>query len=182
MILDEQIVYELVSSVDEGFLMKLAVVVQQARGKLSQREFSEMLGVSQSTVQQWENGKNVPSLENLEKIARRSGMLVEDLVAYLYGRTGGVTSKDILDRVEVMPSRDFAQVMRVMAGRLDTARDAPPVVKKGKASTKLSHQERSKEEEEEGLGDRLAHGVPLELGERVEVGDLETNETDGGDH
>ncbi|MBM0745767.1 helix-turn-helix transcriptional regulator (plasmid) [Phormidium sp. CLA17] len=31
------------------------------------------LEVSQSTVQQWENGKNVSSLENLEKIARIRG-------------------------------------------------------------------------------------------------------------
>ena len=132
MIWDEQIGGELVSSVDEGFLTRLAVAVQEARGKLSQREFAEILEVSQSTVQQWEGGKNVPSLENLEKIARIKGMLVEDFVAYLYGRTRGLTSKDILDRVEVMPSRDFAQVLRVMADRMDTAKDAPPVVRRGR--------------------------------------------------
>jgi len=172
MMLDEQTGYELVSSMDDGFFKKLAVAVQEARGKLSQREFAEMLGVSQSTVQQWENGKNVPSLENLERIARIKGMLVEDFVAHLYGRTGGVTSKDILDRVEVMPSRDFAQVMRVMAGRLDTARDAPPVVRRGKGSAKNSPKGMD-EGEEEGLGDRLAQAVPLELGERVEVGESE---------
>lgn len=89
---------------DEGFLGRLAIAVQEARGKMSQREFAEVLGVSQSTVQQWENGKNVPSVENLEKIARIKGMLVEDFVAYLYGRNRGVSSKDILDRIEVMPS------------------------------------------------------------------------------
>ena len=61
MIWDEQNGCELVSSVNEGFFAKLAVAVQEARGKLSQREFAEVLGVSQSTVQQWENGKNVPS-------------------------------------------------------------------------------------------------------------------------
>jgi transcriptional regulator with XRE-family HTH domain len=95
--------------VDEGFLGRLAIAVLEARGKMSQREFAEVLKVSQSTVQQWENGKNVPSLENLEKIARIKGMLVEDFVAYLYGRNRGLTSKDILDRIEVMPSRDFAR-------------------------------------------------------------------------
>lgn len=94
---------------DEGFLGRLAIAVLEARGKMSQREFAEVLKVSQSTVQQWENGKNVPSLENLEKIARIKGMLVEDFVAYLYGRNRGLTSKDILDRIEVMPSRDFAR-------------------------------------------------------------------------
>ena len=59
-------------------------------------------------------------------------MLAEAFVAYLYGRTGGLTSKDILDRVEVMPSRDFAQVLRVMADRLDTAKNAPVIVERGK--------------------------------------------------
>ena len=158
MIWKEQNGYGLVSSVNEGFFAKLAVAVQEARGKLSQREFAEVLGVSQSTVQQWENGKNVPSLENLEKIARIKGMLVEAFVAYLYGRTGGLTSKDILDRVEVMPSQDFAQVLRVMADRMATAKDAPPIMeRKGKRE-----------------GDR----VPLELPERVEM-DLDTNEADG---
>lgn len=103
---------------DEGVLKKLAVAVQEARGDRSQREFSKLLGVSQSTVQQWENGKNVPSLENLEKIARMKGMLVEDFVAYLYERTRGITSKDILDRIEVMPSRDFAQILHVIGDRL----------------------------------------------------------------
>lgn len=150
---------------DEGFLERLATAVLEARGKMSQREFAEVLKVSQSTVQQWENGKNVPSLENLEKIARIKGMLVEDFVAYLYGRNRGLSSKDILERVEVMPSRDFAQVMRVMADRMDTAKDAPPVVKRGKA--REGADERAEQEER----------VPLELPERVAVdeGDREVN-------
>ncbi|WP_281063356.1 hypothetical protein [Leptolyngbya sp. Cla-17] len=33
-----------------------------------------------------------------------------------------MTSKDILDRVEVMPSRDFAQMLRVMADRMATGK------------------------------------------------------------
>ncbi len=122
--------------VDENVLKRLAAATLEARGELSQREFAQLLDVSQSTVQSWENGKNLPNLENLEKLARRRGMLVEDFVAYLYGRNRGLTSKDILDRVEVMPSRDFAQVMRVMADRLDTAKDAPPVVKRDKVGGK----------------------------------------------
>ena len=145
---------------DEGFLAKLAVAVQEARGRLSQRDFAEVLGVSQSTVQQWENGKNVPSLENLEKIARIKGMLVEAFVVYLYGRTGGLTSKDILDRVEVMPSQDFAQVLRVMADRMATAKDAPPIMeRKGRASANA---------QPKGKGGR----VPLELLERVEMDEV----------
>lgn len=117
-------------SIDESVLRKLSIAVQEARGERSQREFAKLLNVSQSTVLQWESGRNVPNLENLEKIARLKGMLVEDFVAYLYDRTRGLTSKDILDRVEVMPSGDFAQILRVMAERLDTAQNAPPVAGK----------------------------------------------------
>ena len=167
MIWDEQNGCELVSSVNEGFFAKLAVAVQEARGKLSQREFAEVLGVSQSTVQQWENGKNVPSLENLEKIARIKGMLVEAFVAYLYGRTGGLTSKDILDRVEVMPSQDFAQMLRVMADRMATAKDAPPIMeRKGRASANAQPKGKG-EEESSDQGDR----VLLELPEPERVGE-----------
>ncbi len=117
---------------DEKVLQRLATATQEARGNLSQREFAQLLDVSQSTVQSWENGKNLPNLENLEKLARMRGMLVEDFVAFLYDRTRGLTSKDILDRIEVMPSKDFAQVLRVMADRLDTAKNSPPVVEKRK--------------------------------------------------
>lgn len=95
-------------------------------------------------------------------------MVVEDFVAYLYGCTGGLTSKDILDRVEVMPSRDFAQMLRVMADRMATAKDAPPIVeRKGKASTNA--QPKGK-----GEGEGLAQGdrVPLELLEQVEMDEV----------
>jgi hypothetical protein len=54
--------------------------------------------------------------------------------------------------------------MRVMADRMDTAKDAPPVVKRGKG--KEGADERAEQEER----------VPLELPERVEVEEKE----DGG--
>jgi transcriptional regulator with XRE-family HTH domain len=162
----------LVCGMDDGFLRRLAVAVLEARADFSQREFAEMLKVSQSTVQQWENGRNVPSLENLEKIARIKGMLVEDFVAYLYGRTGGITSRDILDRVEVMPSRDFAQVMRVMADRMDTAKDAPVIVERGRVE--MAGEEEEGEEGEEGSGE----GEPVLLALGL-AADLATDEADG---
>ncbi len=121
---------------DEGVLSRLAVAVQEARGDRSQREFALMLKVSQSTVQQWENGKNVPSLENLEKIALMKGMLVEDFVAYLYNRTGGITSKDILDRIKVMPSRDFGEILHVIGDRLAPSEETKQVKKNVKGNGK----------------------------------------------
>jgi len=132
--------------VDEGVLSRLAVAVQEARGDRSQREFALILKVSQSTVQQWENGKNVPSLENLEKIALMKGMLVEDFVAYLYNRTGGITSKDILDRIKVMPSRDFGEILHVIGDRLAPSDE----VSQGKGTRK-------------GNGKKAKTGKPLRL-------------------
>lgn len=145
---------------DEKVLQRLATATQEARGNLSQREFAQLLDVSQSTVQSWENGKNLPNLENLEKLARMRGMLVEDFVAFLYDRTRGLTSKDILDRIEVMPSKDFAQVLRVMADRLDTAKNAPPVVEKRKK-------------------DKVEQRIKLELPLRQEQPEQELHQLDG---
>ncbi|MDJ0704780.1 MAG: helix-turn-helix transcriptional regulator [Leptolyngbyaceae cyanobacterium MO_188.B28] len=106
---------------DDGFLKRLAIAVREARGDRSQRVFSQLMQVSQSTVQQWENGKNVPSLENLEKIARMKGMLVEDFVAYLYGRAGEIKREDILERIEAMSLEDFGEILHIIGDRL-----APP--------------------------------------------------------
>ncbi|MBT9317339.1 helix-turn-helix transcriptional regulator [Leptothoe spongobia] len=77
-----------------------------------------MAVVSQSTVQQWENGRNVPSLENLEKIARLKGMLVEDFIAYLYGRSHGPTQENILARLEVMQLEELSQVLYLIGDRI----------------------------------------------------------------
>ena len=45
--------------------------------------------------------------------------------------------------MEVMPSQDFAQVLRMMAARMDTAKDAPSIVeRRGKASTNTQPNEK----------------------------------------
>nr|WP_277881681.1 helix-turn-helix transcriptional regulator [Phormidium sp. FACHB-592] len=96
----------------------------KARGNMSRRKFARLLGVSQSTVQSWENGTNLPSLDNLEKLAQFQGMLVEDFVAYLYGRgpdrsTLETNDRDLLEQVGILPSLDVAQLLRVVADRLE---------------------------------------------------------------
>ena len=50
------------------------------RKKLSQREFAQALGISQSAVAQWENGSTVPTLDNLVRAAGILGCEVGDLV------------------------------------------------------------------------------------------------------
>lgn len=103
-------------SVDEAVLKRLAKAVLEARGGRSQREFAELLDVAQSTVQSWENGKNTPSLENMEKIARIRGQLPEEFVAYLYGREGEAS---LQDRINSMSQLEVAWLMVVIAKKLE---------------------------------------------------------------
>ncbi|MFG6107153.1 helix-turn-helix transcriptional regulator [Leptothoe sp. EHU-05/26/07-4] len=122
-----------VAFVDEGFLKRLSEVVHEIRGDQSQRQFARKMQVSQSTVQQWENGRNVPSLENLEKIARLKGMLVEDFIAYLYGRSHGPTRTDIMARIGVMQPQDFSQILHIIGDRIaPPAEEKPPGKPKAK--------------------------------------------------
>ena len=66
---------------------RLATVIRELRGERSQKEFSSILDVSQSTITNWESGRGgTPNLDNLEKIAKEKGQYPEVLLAELYGR------------------------------------------------------------------------------------------------
>ena len=66
---------------------RLAIVIRELRGERSQKEFSSILDVSQSTITNWESGRGgTPNLDNLEKIAKEKGQYPEVLLAELYGR------------------------------------------------------------------------------------------------
>lgn len=104
-------------SVDEAALQRLAQAVLQARGALSQRDFAKSMGVAQSSIQGWENAKNTPSLENLEKIARMRGQLPEEFVAFLYGRSIGY-SLPLEEQISRMSCKQVATLMTAIADRL----------------------------------------------------------------
>ncbi|MEO0348939.1 MAG: helix-turn-helix transcriptional regulator [Cyanobacteria bacterium P01_A01_bin.15] len=145
-----------VAFVDEGFLKRLGEVVHEIRGDQSQRQFARTMQVSQSTVQQWENGRNVPSLENLEKIARLKGMLVEDFIAYLYGRSHGPTRTDIMARIGVMKAEDFGQILHIIGDRL-----APPPEEKPPGKPKAKSKKTS--------AGKVRVPLTLELSKRTEM-------------
>lgn len=102
-------------SVDEAVLRRYAEVVKEARGKRSQREFAELLGLSQSTIHNWENAKNAPDIDGLEKIARIRGQLPEELLTELYGRT---TEASLQERIESMSNQELAWLMMLFAQRM----------------------------------------------------------------
>lgn len=104
---------------DEQVLRRLAAAVLDARGDRSQREFATLLGVAQSTIQSWENAKNTPSLENLEKLAKIRNQLPEDFVAYLYGRSAhSLATEQIKAKIAVMGCAGLADLTRAIADRL----------------------------------------------------------------
>jgi len=46
--------------------------VKELRGNMSQREFAELVGTTQQTIQRYEAGR-IPSIERLEQIAKACG-------------------------------------------------------------------------------------------------------------
>lgn len=49
--------------------------------KLNQSQFADKLGISQAAISQFEDGKRVPSIETLDKIATALGMTVVSLLS-----------------------------------------------------------------------------------------------------
>ena len=47
---------------------------------ISQKTIAETLGVAQSTVSQWESGKNIPDLPTARKLAILYGVSIEELL------------------------------------------------------------------------------------------------------
>lgn len=58
----------------EKFKLELAVMIREIRKnqKLSQREFSEKVGISQSTLANIEKGNSQPNLNTMFEIARKN--------------------------------------------------------------------------------------------------------------
>lgn len=99
---------------------RLANVVKKARGSVSQRAYGKMLGVSGTTVRDWEEMLATPSTENLKKIAASAGYSLEDLLALLEGRATPQPSdvEQVITKIRYMPQKEFAQVVRAVGDRL----------------------------------------------------------------
>lgn len=48
--------------------------------KLNQSQFADKIGISQAAISQFEDGKRVPSIESLDRIATALGMSVQSLL------------------------------------------------------------------------------------------------------
>lgn len=94
---------------------RLATLVQELRGSLSQGQFAKRLGVSRPTVTLWESRLAWPEAENLQKLALLKGWTLEEIQVYLI--EGKLPSSDpleqILNKVRLLPSEAVAQVAAV---------------------------------------------------------------------
>jgi transcriptional regulator with XRE-family HTH domain len=102
---------------DEDFRQRLALIVTQTRGDMNQRDFGAKLEVSQATVVGWERGQNIPTLENLAKLAALRGQLPEELLAELHGRTYGA-DYPLEERVKIMTRAQLIALLGMLAERL----------------------------------------------------------------
>ena len=91
---------------------RLAGVIKELRGTLSQNQFSKKLGVGRSTVNFWESGQAYPDPSNLQKLAHLKAWSLEELQSYLLH--GELPTEDpveqMLRKIRTLPSESVAQV------------------------------------------------------------------------
>ena len=106
---------------DEDKRIRLSEVVKKARGDRTQRQFAKYLGVSFAAVRSWEEQESYPGLPNLEKIANASGMILEDLLAYLRGEVTAESAspktriaEDLLPYVDNLSPNERKKLIRLL--------------------------------------------------------------------
>jgi len=58
----------------------LAVNIKRWRVSMSQTEFAEKLGFTQSAISQWESGEREPDIATLQKLSEILGVTLDELV------------------------------------------------------------------------------------------------------
>lgn len=67
---------------------RLAKIIEDLIGNRTQAQFAAVLGLAQSTLNNYLKKKiTTPQIDHLEAIANYAGMLPEELIAHLYGRS-----------------------------------------------------------------------------------------------
>lgn len=63
---------------------RLAQFIKELRGDASQREFAKVLGISYTTIQDWEKQIRLPSPKNLQRLSQLKGWTQAELLNYLF--------------------------------------------------------------------------------------------------
>jgi len=91
------------------------------RGIVSQNMFSEIVGVSQSTIREIEQGTRSTTIETLVKICEPLNI---SLVELLIEATGGMGDKLLIDGL----NPKFKEVVRAVANTVKNIQESPPDV------------------------------------------------------
>lgn len=98
---------------------RLALHVKRLRGKRSHREFAPLVGVAPSTISGWENGTNVPTLENFFKLAELYELLPEVLLARICGRDIVTQeAQPVTFAIHSLDNSQLSEVLIVIANKL----------------------------------------------------------------
>jgi hypothetical protein len=86
---------------------RLAALLKELRGDVSQRAFSKQNGIHYAAWRGWEGKEAVPNYDNLFKIASLAGMNMNEFYAYL--RTG----ERVPDTIDIAVLTSYLQGMPV---------------------------------------------------------------------
>ena len=82
----------------------------RTQAKLTQAQFSEILGVSQQSVQKWENGDSVPELQKIINISKHFGISLDALIL---GNDNRIVEELHGERIDIVKySEDPAEYVR----------------------------------------------------------------------
>ena len=59
--------------------MKITLAAARVNKELTQQQVAEKLGVTKKTVGSWENGKNMPRLEQIQPLCELYGLTYDDI-------------------------------------------------------------------------------------------------------
>lgn len=98
---------------------RLTTLVKETRGRLSQRSFAELLGVSYSAIQDWEKGVGNATDDSLWKLADAKGWSLKELKEYLYTEKYPELSefRRVLDYLGNLHPEQIISAYRVLNGR-----------------------------------------------------------------
>lgn len=102
----------------ELFKARFSLMILEMRGSMTQREFSLLLGVSQSAIQMWESGGSLPSLDNLARVASFRKQTTEALVAYLFARPLESQATTAMEQVDQMTMLELSRLNEAISHRM----------------------------------------------------------------
>ena len=104
---------------DEASRQRLARVIRNARGDLSQRRFAKKLGVSYTAIQSWESASAVPKIDTFELIAEQLEMEDSELLDHVKGRvesgnTLPQTAEELFPKTQLLSPKEQKKLIKLM--------------------------------------------------------------------